>query len=454
MSSTQSIVSNGSKSFVDYFKKELIHLDMRRKFGSLKRYKTTFYHLIKYLDKKNRTNLLFSDITVEFITEFETYLLSRVKENTTKNYINCIRKLYNQSIRTDHFVSHIDPFKLYVNNRKPVEKKYLSNEEVTRIIETEIDDTNILSDVRNLFLFQIFAQGLRVRDLLTIRWGNIRDGRLNLNQTKTRKRHSILLNDNMLSILSKYISTNEEENERKHRFMPTLGSQVELTLRELKVSHQQLTLRMEEIQDIRTSQITQTSTYCKFFSPQLLSVGHIDMTNHRRTLKRGKKVGLLTEDLDYYLSVLSEDLKKIEKILEKNEKKRRVGILLKIMEHSRYHHQKFIFPILEDSMFSTVKFDEDMNMSISQYRLIDSKITLYNRRLKKLQQVCEIDQKLTSHLARHTYTNLMLSVNSDVYEISKSLGHQRLSTTEHYLNEFLISKVDEPNIVLNKMFSV
>ena len=72
---------------------------------------------------------------------------------------------------------------------------------------------------------------------------------------------------------------------------------------------------------------------------------------------------------------------------------------------------------------------------------------------KKLQEKCEIDIVLTSHLARHSYTSLMIeSTDKDIYTISKSLGHANLSTTQHYISEFLDERVFKENDKLNKTF--
>ena len=42
----------------------------------------------------------------------------------------------------------------------------------------------------------------------------------------------------------------------------------------------------------------------------------------------------------------------------------------------------------------------------------------------------------------------------DVYDISKSLGHSKLATTEHYLKEFSTDRVDESNLKVNSGYSV
>ena len=61
---------------------------------------------------------------------------------------------------------------------------------------------------------------------------------------------------------------------------------------------------------------------------------------------------------------------------------------------------------------------------------------------------------LTSHLSRHTYTNLMFAMDPKlIYEISKGLGHSSINITENYLNSFDKKTVDEPNVRLTEQFT-
>ena len=43
-----------------------------------------------------------------------------------------------------------------------------------------------------------------------------------------------------------------------------------------------------------------------------------------------------------------------------------------------------------------------------------------------------IEKHITFHCARHTYATLQLSLGTDIYTVSKLLGHKSLKTTEVY----------------------
>lgn len=56
-----------------------------------------------------------------------------------------------------------------------------------------------------------------------------------------------------------------------------------------------------------------------------------------------------------------------------------------------------------------------------------------NAYLKEIAIICEVDQNLTFHLARHTFaTTITLSNGVPIETVSKMLGHTRITTTQIY----------------------
>jgi len=58
----------------------------------------------------------------------------------------------------------------------------------------------------------------------------------------------------------------------------------------------------------------------------------------------------------------------------------------------------------------------------------------HNKKITKWVLDAGIDKKITFHCARHTFATLQLSEGTDIYTLSKLLGHKELKTTEVYAN--------------------
>ncbi|MFT3908268.1 MAG: site-specific integrase [Ferruginibacter sp.] len=81
---------------------------------------------------------------------------------------------------------------------------------------------------------------------------------------------------------------------------------------------------------------------------------------------------------------------------------------------------KYIFPMLNN---------EEMVNEIT----IGNKLAYINKYLKELAKYSGILKKLSTHVARHTYTDLALEINNgNIYNVQQSLGHSSIKTTELY----------------------
>lgn len=91
----------------------------------------------------------------------------------------------------------------------------------------------------------------------------------------------------------------------------------------------------------------------------------------------------------------------------------------------------FIFPIIRR---------ENIKEYFSDWQ---SERKRYNKRLWEIAVICEIEERLTSYLSRHS---MEASLNFDdvpINALSKMLGHIKLQTTEIHIKNLRIHIMDE-----------
>lgn len=407
--------TNEKVSFLNFFENQLSYYQTRREIGSYKSHKTSYFHLIDFLKSKDKKGLLFSELNTSLIRDFETFLISKgLSSNTCIKYLKTTKNVFNKGVELEKYSTNKDPF-LTINKKKtPVNKDPLSKLEIETIFKTEIDINDPLYNIKNYFLFQIFSQGMRVSDLITLRWGNLVSGNIVFYQFKTKKPHLVPLNEIILLRLVDYFPNGRNILNTKFNFSID-GKDYYMTYQEIEKHYENLT----------------KENISKFISIENIMKGINEVDEKIEKL------------LQSWLEILNEKKNLIKMKLE-----------IEITKYSLQNPSKFIFPILDNKIFENIQFNGQKHiLSKYQYNQMSSKTTIYNKQLKKLQERCGLNKVLTSHLSRHSYTGLMIeNTGKDIYTISKSLGHSNISTTEHYVSDFLDGRVISENDEMTKTF--
>ena len=86
---------------------------------------------------------------------------------------------------------------------------------------------------------------------------------------------------------------------------------------------------------------------------------------------------------------------------------------------------QYLFPILSDR-YQTVQQKENR---------IRKCIGAYNKDLKKVAAILQLEINLTSYVSRHTFGNVLKQKGVDVAVISELYGHENVNTTKHLFGE-------------------
>jgi len=159
--------------------------------------------LKKFVDKKD---LLFFDITVPFLKDFEEYLYTKRlnKANTVYSNLKIIRKHFYSAEREELIPMNKNPFKNFKIKQVAVDKCFLTEDELTVLEEKDIKPKSRLYNTRNLYIFACYTGGIRFSDLLMLKWGNFDGTRLTLVTRKTGEKLIIKVPNKALEILNIY----------------------------------------------------------------------------------------------------------------------------------------------------------------------------------------------------------------------------------------------------------
>ncbi len=161
---------------------------------------------IKEFSKKKTLN--FHEVDELFLRRLKTYLLTKrhVSERTVMNLFVFMRLIFNEAIRRG-----LVDYKLYPFGKGKIQIKYpptlkigLNEEEILKLENLVLQPETQLWHSRNIFLFSFYLAGMRISDVLNLRWNSIVDQRLTYKMRKNNKLDSIKIPEKAYEILEMY----------------------------------------------------------------------------------------------------------------------------------------------------------------------------------------------------------------------------------------------------------
>ncbi len=300
--------SDRAKNFLIYAEEARDNLLRSGKVGTHTRYKTVLKRLS---DHMNGRILTFQDITQQFLQDYKADLQNAgLKTNSIHNHFKTIRAVFNKAIREEVVPQDKNPFTIFqLNEDKNTKKEKLNEEEIKKIEDLKFPRNSLLWNCKNTFLFSFNGGGIRIGDLLQLKWSNITaEGRVEYSMAKTGTLKSIKLNTKTNKILSYYSKLRKKSSD-------------------------------------------------------------------------------------------------------------------------------FIFPFLSN--------EEDYSDKTFLFRQVSAKTSLINKYLKKIGEHAKIEKKITTHIARHSFSDIARTKGVSVYDISRVLGHSSINITETYLSKLDHNSQDE-----------
>ncbi len=297
-SELKNVVSGrSSMNFFEYCESYQQSLEYSAKAGTVDKFKAVLSKVRTYMDGKD---LPINEITVFWLRNYETYMRRDLNNmnNTVHSNLKVIRRVLNKAIEEDLLPYEKNPFLRYKLKWEKTEKVFLTEDELKSLEDLELSPTQkVLTIHRDMFVFACYAGGLRVSDLLFLKWKDVNHNRLLIVMEKTSDQLHVPLSNKAKEILNRY--------------------------------------RPED----------------------------------------GKPKG-------------------------------------------------FVFPMLNG--------DTDYSDNAVWFRAKSSQTAFYNKNLKTLAEMADIDKPVTSHTARHTFATRALNKGMGIEYVSRLMGHTNIKTTQVY----------------------
>src|ERR1035437_3727400 len=169
----QKIKPTGGSTF---FAQAELYLENLKKSGKYNQYTADKPRVKHFKDFLKNEDIAFSDITVSLLDKFKVYLKGALKigERTIINHLVVVRSVFSQAIKdniTDRRYYPFGPGKIRIKFPDSM-KIGLSPEEVKLLEDVVLPKDSFENHARNLWLFSFYLAGMRVSDVLRLRWSD------------------------------------------------------------------------------------------------------------------------------------------------------------------------------------------------------------------------------------------------------------------------------------------
>ena len=147
----------------------------------------------------------FEDISEEYIRKMDSaWEKAGLTTNSRAVYMRNIRAVFNCAI--DEMLTTNYPFRKFSIRKAPTAKRNLSVEELRMLRDYPIVN-DFQAKYRDIFMLCFYMRGINMVDLLALKKGNIRAGRINYVRSKTGKAYSVKIEPEMQVLLNRYKGT-------------------------------------------------------------------------------------------------------------------------------------------------------------------------------------------------------------------------------------------------------
>ena len=199
----QAILGKTTESFIPFAERYVTNLEKKGKIGTYDKFNAVTSKLKTYIGAQDFT---FDDINIHFLKKYEEYLRNDLGNapNTIHSNLKVIRRMVNEAINEDIFPAEKNPFIRFKLKWEPPTKSFLTETELSALEMLSLSEKTMKYHHRNIYIFAAYTGGLRISDILQLKWEHFDGERILLKTHKTGAVVSIKVPDKALKILELY----------------------------------------------------------------------------------------------------------------------------------------------------------------------------------------------------------------------------------------------------------
>lgn len=173
--------TDGKINVISYFDSKIKLLYETNRAGTARSYHNAKISLTEF-----QKDINFDDITPEWLEKYETWMEEKGNSLTTTGiYLRNLRAIFNQAIKDGQIQREYYPFNDYIIPSEESHKEALNLSQLTKLKEYEPLPNE--KYYIGLWWFSFYGSGMNLKDIMNLKWTDLKDGRIEFYRQKTRR---------------------------------------------------------------------------------------------------------------------------------------------------------------------------------------------------------------------------------------------------------------------------
>jgi integrase/recombinase XerD len=204
-------------NFFDYAYKRMENIKGSVSYSTYKAYTAAIKKFENYMGTRD---VYFDDFSVTLLNDYRKHLSTVLKNGLTTQRLSIIvlGTMFNHAIKEDIIPETMFPFKKLTLKIENTKRLFLTKDKIEALTNLELNESKKAAMWRDLFLFSIYAGGLRFSDVIDMKYNNYDKAEHKISKfiRKTGRNHQFKIGKVAIDILEKYMK--ENANHEKYIF--------------------------------------------------------------------------------------------------------------------------------------------------------------------------------------------------------------------------------------------